>query len=588
MQQLVLALVMVATSLAAAVVALLAMDSLVRWRAARAARLAAARPGAAEDAVLLFDDRQLVDASEAAQALMDSLPPGPSDWARFAGWAAPRFPGFAAQMSRLAEAGRVRLDAAGDPPLVLRADWRDGLARLSLLDPQAEGRTVPVERLSLAAAEQELAQLRRILDSVPVPVWRETDTAEVVWANRGYLDLVTASGGPDGGATAALGWPLPRLFDLSLPKSPRNASILAPAPDTPEDDGAEAPPAPRPEPRPGPPQRHVLDRPGLGGRRWFDCLALEEDGGGRIVFALPADTAARAEAALADLVQTLSRTFAHLPVGLAVFDRKRRLQLFNPALGELTTLSPEFLTARPGFEQFFDALRARQMIPEPKDYRAWRHGLTEIERAAASGHYQEVWSLTTGQTYRVTGRPHADGAVAFLIEDVSAEMSLTRRFRAEIETGQAVLDSLDEAIAVFSPAGILVMSNEAYSRTWGSEPETMLGEAGVTEALRLWKSMAHPSPHWADLRTLIGAGGPRRAWEGAIELRDGRHMLCRLAPLAGGATLVGFRPAAAGPAMPVPVVTDTGSDRGTDTGCALDADAGPAAGGARTAKAPGG
>ena len=510
-EQLLLALVLAGTSLAAAVAALLGAHVYLRHSAGRARIAAALLPEPSEDAVFLFDDETLVDASDAAQALLRTLPPAPTPWARLRGWASPRFPGFAEAMGKLAEVGRLRLVSTGAPQLVLTAEWRDGLARLAMHDPQAEGRSIAVDRLSLAAAEEELGQLRSALEHTPLPVWRETPGGEVVWANPAYLRLVC---GRDA-AAGVLTWPLPRLFEPAAPD-------------------ATATDAPR---------RLELPAGASGGAQWFDCHMVIEPDGTLLLHALPADAIVRAEAALRDLVQTLSRTFAHLPVGLAVFDRQRRLQLFNPALADLTTLPPAFLTARPEFEAFFDALRSRQMIPEPKDYRAWREGLTEMERAAAEGHYQEVWSLANGQTYRVTGRPHPDGAVAFLIEDVSAKVSLTRRFRAEVETGQAVLDSLDEAMAVFSPAGVLVMSNAAYVRLWGAAPDTLVGEIGVAEALRQWKSLSHPSPHWAQLRTLIGAGGSRLPWEGAIQLRDGRHMLARLKPLTGGATLVSFRPA---------------------------------------------
>jgi len=527
--QLALGLVLVGASFVAAVAALLSVHLVVRHMAERRRLERLATPAPQDDAVLVFDDQTLSEGCASGRALMDGLPPGATDWARFSAWAAPRFPGFATAMAELAARGTLRLTGEGPGRLTLAADWCDGLARITLHDPLAEGRTVPVDRLSLAATEEEVQVLRRMVEGAPCPIWREDATGAVIWANPAYLRL--ASGGDEGGLT----WPLPQLFAPPAAERPAEAA------------SAQAGPAPPRPPDPTRPAgvRRALATPRAGGPHWFDCVTLDDSAGARLIFALPADATVRAEVTLRDLVQTLSRTFAHLPVGLAVFDRQRRLQLFNPALADLTTLSPAFLTARPGFEAFFDALRTRQMIPEPKDYRAWRQSLTEMERAAARGQYQEVWSLTTGQTYRVTGRPHPDGAVGFLIEDVSAEVSLTRRFRAEIETGQAVLDSLSEAIAVFSTAGVLVMSNAAYAELWGDSPDTVVGEVGVGEALRLWKSLAHPSPHWAQLRTLIGAGGPRRAWEGAIQLRDGRHMLCRLTPLTGGATMVAFRPAIA-------------------------------------------
>ena len=43
----------------------------------------------------------------------------------------------------------------------------------------------------------------------------------------------------------------------------------------------------------------------------------------------------QAETALRGFMQTLAKTFAHLPTGLAIFDQHRQLALFNPALAPL-------------------------------------------------------------------------------------------------------------------------------------------------------------------------------------------------------------------------------------------------------------
>ncbi len=42
--------------------------------------------------------------------------------------------------------------------------------------------------------------------------------------------------------------------------------------------------------------------------------------------------------------------------------------------------------------------------------------------------------------------------MAFLFEAITAEVSLTRHFIAEIETSQSVMNALPDAIVVFSPA----------------------------------------------------------------------------------------------------------------------------------------
>ena len=110
-----------------------------------------------------------------------------------------------------------------------------------------------------------------------------------------------------------------------------------------------------------------------------------------------------------------------------------------------------------------------KMVPEPKDYRSWRNQMNTLEAAASSGHHVEMWSLPGGQTYRVTGRPHPDGAVAFLFEDITSEISLTRKFRADLSLGAEVLDALDDAVAVFAANGEALIVNRRYADLWSAQ-----------------------------------------------------------------------------------------------------------------------
>ena len=134
-------------------------------------------------------------------------------------------------------------------------------------------------------------------------------------------------------------------------------------------------------------KRQLQGRP----TQWFD-LICQQEGDLQLIFAIPADVAVHAETALRDFLQTLTKTFAQLPIGLAIFDRQRQLQLFNPALLDLTGLPADFLSLRPSFLAVLDALRDRNMLPEPKDYRGWRRQIVDMENAAASGLYEETWN----------------------------------------------------------------------------------------------------------------------------------------------------------------------------------------------------
>lgn len=498
-----LAVIVVLTSIAAALIALMALAMLPGGAQRRPALSQYSSPH--EQAVFLFDGSDLVDATGTAKTLLGSIPGPGSEWSRLAAYLAQRLPRFDSEISALAETGEVQLEGAGGD-FRLRAEWLGQLSRLTVTDMSAEGQGVLVDTLSQKALEAELAALRETLAAAPALVWRTNPSGAVVWANHAYFDCVAEQRDD---TEDTLTWPVPALFP-----EPVQAGV-------------------------GTPRRQKL--PPAGGRstQWFDLHSYPV-ADGQIHFALPADAAVTAESSLRDFIQTLTKTFAHLPIGLAIFDRQRQLALFNPALVDLTSAGVEFLSARPTLYAFLDLLRERRVIPEPKDYSSWRQQMADLEKAAASDLYDDTWTLPSGQTYHVIGRPHPDGAVAFLIEDITAEISLTRRFRSEIELGQAVVDTVDEAIVVFSPSGELILSNNAYDELWGVEPALTLGRVTVTDSIRRWQELAMPNTAYGDIRDFVATMDERAEWAAEITLCDGEGLACRVVPLQGGATLVGF------------------------------------------------
>jgi PAS domain-containing protein len=505
-----IAIVLIVSSVCAAFVALFALSALQSRKQARAVQVFGS---ITDEMVFLFDQDVLIDASDSANDFLAAASTSASPWGKLCALLEPNFPGFEARIAKLADARRLVLSGLGKEGLTLIAEWRFGLSRITLSAKDPQGKAVSVDRLSYQAMDHELAGLRSMLDVAPVLIWRQDGQAGVSWANRAYLELAADRDGEDHAGT----WPLPRLFDVD---GPQNQPI----------------------------RRAKLAIPGEKKPRWFDIHRFEE-GEGVLQFALAADATVHAELALREFIQTLTKTFAHLPIGLAIFDRQRQLALFNPALIDLTGLGPDFLSARPTLFTFLDRLREDNRMPEPKNYKLWRQQMVALERAASSGQYEEIWSLPGGQTYRVTGRPHPDGAMALLIEDISAEMQLTRRFRAELELGQAVIDSLPEAVAVFSPAGVLVLSNSAYARLWGADPSTSLTSLGVNDALAQWAGATQPSPIWARLRDRMESLVNRSEWRDDALMPDGRRLQCRMQPIQGGSTLIGFTTLSPEPAL---------------------------------------
>jgi PAS domain-containing protein len=501
------------SSLASATLALMVFPMLAGSRD-RKPGLAERSDAPMEQAIFLFAEDELVDATRPARTLLATLPGQNSDWKRLTDYLSRHVDHFVGRMAELSERGEVDLDGVNGSGIGVHAEKLGEMTRLTVRDTSRAGIGVLVDGLSLRAQENELEELRECLSQAPMLIWRTDASGTIVWANGAYLFRVMER---DQLREDELTWPIPALFSPSAPHEDAKRRLSIPA-------------------RP-----HMAEL-------WYDCHSFAS-GEGTLYYAIPANAAVRAERSLQEFVQTLTKTFAHVPIGLAIFDRSRQLQLFNPALLDLTSLGFEFLSSRPSLPAFLDRLREARIIPEPKDYGLWRQQMAELERAAASGQYEETWALPSGQTYRVTGHPHADGALVFLLEDISAETAMTRSFRTEIQLSQAAIDTVDEAIVVFSSAGDLIMSNASYAALWDVDPAATLGTIRILDSVRHWQSLARPNPIWGDIRDFVGDIEERAEWGGDCLMNDGRYLYCRLVPLHGGATLIGFSAADRGASL---------------------------------------
>jgi hypothetical protein len=191
-------------------------------------------------------------------------------------------------------------------------------------------------------------------------------------------------------------------------------------------------------------------------------------------------------------MQTMSKTFAHLSTGLAIFDRKRALIHFNPALLDITGLDFETLSLKPDLASFLDKLRGTGFLPKPKNYHDWRDQLAKLESAAEKG------------SYRVSRKPLPDGAIAFLLEDAHA-----RETRAELCLLENALNAVTTPHVIFDGLGAYVRSNPAFQSIW---PEIARE--------KLWKNPFRAAFHFGKngcCQMTLGKKCAQPSWVVAIE-----------------------------------------------------------------------
>ena len=455
-------------------------------------------PGTEDLTAFLFDGEDLLDATQNGRRLL-ARSGGETDWQALRTLLQKRFPDLGDALPVPGQGGVHLSPEDDDDPARLHIEAYGNKLRVELCENAGQSGVTYAE---LRDALYQAEFLQEICNSAPFPMWKTNKKGSVVWHNTAYHRVAVAAGVDPADFSA----PILTVEETISGKRRARAAISRRDRDTPS---------------------------------WYDVSARSTPKG-EIFHATNIDAVIQAELAQSNFVQTLAKTFAQLSTGLAVFDRNGQLALFNPALLDMTRAPADFLSSRPSLLTFFDRLRECRTMPEPKRYAEWRKQITQIISDATDGRYQETWELDSGKVYRVTGRPHPDGAVAFLFEDITAEVSQTRSFRHELNLGQSILDNFDAGLVVFSQTGELTLSNKAFREMWGIEPETAFAATSVIDCLHAWQRACTPNPALGDLRDFVLKSGERAPWDCVIQRLDGSPVRLYVAPIVGACTMVRF------------------------------------------------
>ena len=236
----------------------------------------------------------------------------------------------------------------------------------------------------------------------------------------------------------------------------------------------------------------------------------------------------------------MTETFAHLTVGLAIFDRNQTLALFNPALVQMWQLEPAWLARRPSLRDIVDELRASRRLPELQDFHTWRSELLDLFDNTEAADYEELWHLSNGSNIRVLARPHPHGSLAFIFDDVTERMRLEQRYRHSIDLRRVTLDRLNEGIAVFGSNGLLQFVNQSFHEVWGTNSENIYAAMHVRQFISMCQRLSPDKDVWKGLRSFVTAEHNRREWDSQVSTHSGHVLNARIAPLPDGSTMAVF------------------------------------------------
>lgn len=442
----------------------------------------------------LFEAKRLVDATRPARDMLAADNGRAADLDRLIDLLSPRFPFLRKALEGIEESGEIQIAAIDGERGVVRAHAWDGLLRITLTGDDSETAAAISNLLAEKRMREEVCALRTMADDSPHLMWREDRDGTIQWANRTFLDLVDTCH-----PQAENCWP-PRGIFSDLPRFREEGKPVT--------------------------SRHPILPDGTDTPRWFE-ITSQWNNGQNLHVAAEITEEVRAKDLQRDLMQTVTKTFAGLSVGLAVFDRNRQLVLFNPALSDLTGLKPARLVSRPQVETFLNMMREQRTVPDKKDFSVWRHQFISLEQGRSDT--VENWDLPDGRRFRVTGRPFPNGAVALLIEDVSSDVALTRRLNEALSLGQEVLDNIGDAVTVFSHERYLLLENAPSVALWGAAQGKNL-----IETLNGWRAQCRPSPGWEALMSHVLTGRIEAGQTFSLTRQDDSRVELTLRPTFGG------------------------------------------------------
>jgi signal transduction histidine kinase len=381
-----------------------------------------------------------------------------------------------------------------------------GSAVMRIRDVSGERLQLAQLRDSFAESEGALDGLRSVLETADMPAWTRDALGRIVWCNVAYARAVDA---PDAVAAIDTGG---EIFDPALR---REATTVL------KETGAW--------------KRRASAVVG-GERRTFDAVEARSPVGSAGV----ARDVSEIVALKADMERNeddYSRMIDRLSTAVAIFDKSKKLTLYNAAYCQIWSLEPAFLDQGPSDGEILDQLRANRQLPEQVDFRAWK--AQQLGAYQAIEPSESVWHLPDGRALRVVTSPNPKGGVTYLYDDATQSYALASQVTALTHVQGETLDALKEGVAAFGADGRMKLFNPAFADLWRIDPTALGVRPHIDEIARACKPLCSDPELFNELKAVIvDLPDHRKSRTVRIERTDGLILDCTALPLPDGATLM--------------------------------------------------
>ena len=360
--------------------------------------------------------------------------------------------------------------------------------------------------------ETELAELRAVVDALPLPVWwRDANTLALKGNNSAYRQMIGSSDGSDESRTPAKRTMTDRSKDL--------ARLVA---------------------RTGMAQtesRHAVIE---GNRLALDITEspLEKYPGLLVGHARDMTPLETLQMTLAEHISIQDQVLERLNSAIVIFGPDKRLMFFNRAYADLWRMPPDFLEDQPAIGTLLEYQRELRLLPETSDFPAFKRSMerrfTDLIEAK-----DDLLHLPDGRTLQAICSPHPLGGLIFQYEDVTDRLALESSHNTLSAVQRSTLNSLFEGVCVFGRDGRLKLFNNVYADLFNLNPSWLATEPHVSEVTEAARPVLPETDDWPTLkRRLVHSVSEPKVRHGRMSLANDRVIDYAYVPLPDSQCLV--------------------------------------------------
>ncbi|MCT4635226.1 MAG: PAS-domain containing protein [Rickettsiales bacterium] len=226
---------------------------------------------------------------------------------------------------------------------------------------------------------------------------------------------------------------------------------------------------------------------------------------------------------------------------VAIYMADRKIKYFNQAFINLWGLDEKWLFTNPTYGEVLEELRHKRKLPEQADFSAFKKEHLKLFTKLPET-YNEFMYLPDGKVLRMIVIPFAAGGLLFAFEDMTSRLVLERSFNSLNAVQKAMLNHLNEAIAVFGQDGRLKVYNPAYLKLLDMEFEYADKSPHIADIIESKKHLFQvKDSNWISVKNdLISVLYEREYQRTTLKMNNGAVIYRTVVPLPDGATLITY------------------------------------------------